>query len=310
MPALPSGKLPKGTLIPPKDYLSTQDLTFMLHDQKMLYSSNGTVWSFQTNAPVHKKDILSCIGTDCKALFPDGDNGSPCPVGEVLGRSGSELLTAQASCLPLILAYRPFALLRQRGTIVQGAVLAECRAVPTPKGDVTIAFPAAAAGCITYVTVDPARESVPVSYVEEFGGNVHMVLSIEFRQDETEGWIPKGWTARTLSPAGRLMNASRGEVSHCSINQPIPEKDFEIVFPSGTWVIEQTETKGVSKTYLVLENGAKRYLSDAEANMANYENLMHPSKLPSVRWLVASGTLLGLLVLLFVLARRVRRKYT
>ncbi len=97
-------------------------------------------------------------------------------------------------------------------------------------------------------------------------------MSIEYRQDGLQGWVPKSWVWHDFNEAGKLVSAYRYEVSKWSVNQPIPDQDFEITFPVGAWVNEHI--KGVDRVFIVLNDGTKRHFSRAEAATAEHERLM------------------------------------
>jgi hypothetical protein len=228
------GKIPGGIKFPPfppTDTVTTAEYTFLLQGKNTFYSNRGDVLS-PTGAFTPDDYSCSYDGTECRTLYTNSGIGQ-LPKGHI----SNDDTTIRQSNAVLMLIYRPFRYLRHEHGLkeIPRLSIGECRTVPIPKGTVTITFSLPADERIkTYVAVDPSREYLPVSYVHEYDKKLKSVLSIEYRQDPIQGWVPKSWGLRVFTFEGALMGIKEGTVLKCDVNTPIPAHDFEVVFPKGT----------------------------------------------------------------------------
>ncbi len=121
---------------------------------------------------------------------------------------------AEVTFIPPLLLFRPFQFLGDvHKKNISSVTLRNCRGVPNVKGIMTLAFTSGSNGdSISYVAVDPERECVPVSYILQDEGKVTFVLSIEYRQDDKQRWVPKSWQWDDLDFAGKLQSTSHVDV--------------------------------------------------------------------------------------------------
>ncbi|MFV1965064.1 MAG: hypothetical protein ACC628_06545 [Pirellulaceae bacterium] len=233
-------------------------------------------------------------------LFEGGQR--PFPGAAVYHNRMDYTTTGEYHVVTLTLVWRPLACYLPRLRIPEEAIcMRECRATPAPEGLATVAFwPPAASHWIHYVWADPARGYLPVRCLLEDSGSVIHDTSIEYRRGESGEWIPVGWSEKRFNSNGRLRDSSQFRVLDCSIDQPIPDRAFEIAIPHGTWVNEQRD--GNRTTYLVLEDGTRRYLSNHERDVRLYDELMHPRARKSRPRLRIVAAVCGGFILLIVVA--------
>lgn len=260
------------TVIPPEDTSLGLNFTYLLEGKKALYSQTGQKWDFRQNKPAPKDFSCSFDSEVLKMLFEKGDGICPqaCEFDDGAGPS----VFGESTIVPVVLVYRPFAhYLPDRQIAVETACLRECRAAPTPQALVSIAFwPVHTPDWIQYVWVDPARAYLPCRCLLEKSGNVIYDLSIEYREAESGQWVPKEWNAKHFGMDGRLESIRRTQVLECSINCSVGDEAFDITFPYGAWVHERRD--GKNRSYLVFKGGRRRYLSESERDVRQYEQLM------------------------------------
>jgi RNA polymerase sigma factor (sigma-70 family) len=130
------------------------------------------------------------------------------------------------------------------------------------------------------VWVDPARDFVPVQYTDSNDGFVRTFLKIDYLKDAELGWVPQSWTISLLDKKGETDQSEDAKVTKYSINPKIPESEFTLSLPVGTWV-QDSDSK---EEYLLRANG-KRPVLPGEFNGHNYKELLRtePPKQPIKR---------------------------
>lgn len=128
------------------------------------------------------------------------------------------------------------------------------------------------------VWVDPARDFVPVQYTESIDGSVRTFVKIDYSKDAELGWVPQSWTMILTNEKGETDRSEEAKVTKYSINRELPESEFTLNLPTGTWVSDR-DTK---EDYILRANGKRRPILPGEFNGANYEQLLHsePTKRP------------------------------
>lgn len=264
----------RGAVIPPEDTSLELNFTYLLEGKKAFYSQTGQEWSPLRNKAA-TKDFSCSLDSESEVLKILSAKGEGiCPHGMESDNVARHSLFGESTIVPLVLIYRPFThYLPDRQISVETTCLRECRAAPTPQALVSIAFwPARIPDAIQYVWVDPARKYLPCRCLVERSGNVIYDLSIEYREGESGQWVPEKWNVKRFGKDGRLESIRRTQVLEYSINRPVGDKAFDIAFPYGTWVNEHRD--GVSRSYLVFKGGRRRYLSESERDVRQYEQLM------------------------------------
>jgi RNA polymerase sigma factor (sigma-70 family) len=127
------------------------------------------------------------------------------------------------------------------------------------------------------VWVDPARDYVPVQYTDSNDGFVRTLLKIDYLKDAELGWVPQSWTTILMDKKGETDQSEDAKVTKYSINPKVPESEFTLSLPVGTWV-QDSDSK---EEYLLRANG-KRPVLPGEFNGHNYEELLRtePTKPP------------------------------
>lgn len=95
--------------------------------------------------------------------------------------------------------------------------------------------------------VDVTRGGLILKYAESVSGRPTGEVTISYRVDTENGWVPASWHGRFLNDS---INAS---VTKFNLNKPIVTGLFEIEYPSGTLVFDQDQ----SKQWRILSDGTK-----------------------------------------------------
>jgi beta-lactamase regulating signal transducer with metallopeptidase domain len=81
--------------------------------------------------------------------------------------------------------------------------------------------------------LDPARDYLPLRAHRTLNGEDRERVDIFYRVDPTFGSIPVGWKEASVGLGGALLGSATDTVTSFSINQPIPESEFEVETPPG-----------------------------------------------------------------------------
>jgi hypothetical protein len=98
------------------------------------------------------------------------------------------------------------------------------------------------------VWADPAREDLIVGWERrQFRGSTTLV-TIGYRHDEKQGWLPTRWTETRTRP--RMSRPSDETIVVCSTNERLPDAIFAPGFPPETTVLDRQtlERNFISKT--------------------------------------------------------------
>lgn len=145
-------------------------------------------------------------------------------------------------------------------------------------------------------------------------GQISVKMDITYTHDAQHGWVPSGWRIDEFKDDGTLRQSALATVTHWQINAPLDPKEFELEFPSGTWVRDFTQRSdlGDSKQYIVRENGDKRIINAADRN-ATYQQLLEtetghanlPSRSGWRRWsLIALSSIVFISCAIILLFKR------
>lgn len=112
-------------------------------------------------------------------------------------------------------------------------------------------------------------------FVGETDGVETIRVDIDYQQDPAHGWLPRGWSELWINPETKLVvESASATTSSCAVDTPVPAGRFEVSFPPGTWVTD--ETNGTQ--YLQLADGAKRTITQEELRQGvTYEEIMRSS---------------------------------
>jgi hypothetical protein len=93
---------------------------------------------------------------------------------------------------------------------------------------------------VAHIFVDAARGHLPVKFVTEGNGKVGTDFHIKYKQQEDFGWVLSESFVRLYDSRGEKTTERDVVVQNCEINKKLNKKLFEIDFPVGTPITEQT----------------------------------------------------------------------
>jgi hypothetical protein len=104
--------------------------------------------------------------------------------------------------------------------------------------------------------LDAERDFVVVRMTTVVAGQPRWQLDVTYRQDPEIGWVPSAWDYLIrIGNATEPHESGRYNVTKHEINLELSESEFDIVFPPGTRVIDNTSKQEVQ--YLIQENSVK-----------------------------------------------------
>lgn len=118
--------------------------------------------------------------------------------------------------------------------------------------------------------LDQERNYVVVRQLILSGDMPMWQLNINYRPDSEIGWIPQSWEYVIRIGKGDIINSGRYKVAHYNINPPLDANEFDISFPPGTCVHD--ESSGHYVKYVIREDGDRGRAVPANLN-PTYESL-------------------------------------
>jgi hypothetical protein len=234
-------------------------------------------------------------GTTAKAWLPKDHNAAGDPKGfinalhwwgTIKRRELEPIATAFRGLSPAMTSYPVDRLLRVDRTLsIDGAPCEESVAGITDQAEV-------------HFWLDPKQGYAVRRVRDERKNKTADQLDVRYRQEEAVGWVPVSWVWRRVSAAGDVLTTDTVEVTAMRLNEPQPAGLFNIEFPVGTVVYDQSS----NKEHQVQPDGSLIEV----VRTARPEPPAEPGRGdPFIRWLVVG---IGVLVLAGVSAYGLRRK--
>ena len=290
---------PEAVVVPPQDVVMECAITYAAKGAKLCYREKGQTWDEGTNTGSVSDYACGFDGHESALLFAKG--GRRCAIGELWHfETPDDTLVVHQNIIAIALVYRPFELVKRLGVeLAHGRLAGDGAGTARPDRE-TIIFPRGSNGDWTAeLTVDPTHNYTPTELALIRLGKTRSDLRIRYGEAPTGGPIPKGWRWMDRDDAGRLVEDRTANVTDGKINCDLPDGMFQVHFPHGAWVNEHDA--GGDRVFVVLNDGRRRYLLNAEADMNQYDQIMDPSILARrnvVRWCLFALTVLGAVALL------------
>jgi hypothetical protein len=93
----------------------------------------------------------------------------------------------------------------------------------------------------------PDQDMAVVRYVGYFKGSVEDQADVTFAKDPLLGWIPDRWTAIRFGSERKILSSATTLVARKEVNVAVPPETFDVAFPPGTKVFDNT----TKETYLI-----------------------------------------------------------
>ncbi len=119
--------------------------------------------------------------------------------------------------------------------------------------------------------LDAERGYVVVRMVTLIDGRPRWQLDVSYQPDPTVGWLPRAWEYLiAFGVSGQLHASGRYTVTKFEVNPVIDDAEFDLVFPPGTRVVDQTTGEEVQ--YVVRDDGENGRAIASSVN-PSYEEL-------------------------------------
>ena len=90
---------------------------------------------------------------------------------------------------------------------------------------------------------DPQLDHNVVRMLYTKQGKITLQIDITYARNPVCDWVPDSWVAHTYTRTGKLERRTEVRVISSKFNEPLPEDQFDIVFPPGTRVFKASENK-------------------------------------------------------------------
>lgn len=121
--------------------------------------------------------------------------------------------------------------------------------------------------------LDPLKDYCIVRSANYRNGHLKDQIDIQYDEDAEHNWVPKSWTIRI----GTQVQRSR--VVKWETNPTFKPTEFELEFPSGTFVSDQTSPtanpRWGTEEYIVRPDGSKRLVPFEEGLHHSYDELLN-----------------------------------
>lgn len=252
---------PQLPVLPPEDLSFEAPLSLLFDGDKTKYSAKWKLWRNKENDLVDYEIIRGFDGERSLEYVPTPE-ARGYPAGVIRSpKTVTPYLFDQV--LPLTLTIRPF-MLERRGFQIGNSTILNTKAIvdddvcyiiqnrPESTNEKTVA-----------VWVNPTKDFAIVGYAEMLKNVVLFKIDIDYSNNPKFGWIPKQWRINKLNRDGSVRETSRGTVADLVYNLDFPASEFQISFPSGTLVEDQTtDSKNNPPNYIVKDDGKRLILPE------------------------------------------------
>ena len=274
-PSWPIGKNPNKLTLPSRDEAFPAKFELVVAGDKVRYSHTGVAIGFKKGIIPNQLNQSVFNGKEAKSYYE--------PIAAEYGtgfisddKTNPDVKTV--SLEPILRNLRPFHpsmgfatfasmldpsvfRLQSQHALVRGRSCLILERRPTPPDPYTERF-----------YLDPDRDCVIIRSNLLLAGKLVYELDItELKQDIV--WVPVEWKSHRYDRDGRLESSITANVTDFSINKDIPDEEFNIEFPPGTWVKVRKGGKIVEQ-FIQREGGQKRLITPEEEG-ASYAQLLN-----------------------------------
>lgn len=135
--------------------------------------------------------------------------------------------------------------------------------------------------------LDLNRKFVPLRVTSVTDGHVIIKIAMRYEREGELFWIPSGWTSTWFTRQGKVMTVSEIRDVDATINEPVPDKTFQIEFPVGTVI---TDKRKGNQHFIVQKNGSWSPY-DPHTALIDKRKAMIAAQQPGgmMPWLVGAG---------------------
>ncbi len=252
---------PQLPVLPPHDLSFEAPLSLIFDGDKSKYSAKWKLWRNKEKDLVDYEIIRSFDGERSLEYVPTPE-ARGYPAGVI--RSPKTMIPYLFDqVLPLTLTIRPF-MLEKRGFQIGKSTILKTKAIV----DDDICYiiqnrPESTNAKTVAVWVNPTKDFAIVGYAEMLKNVVLFKIDIDYSNNAKFGWVPMTWRINKLNRDGSVRETSRGAAADFVYNVDFLDSEFQISFPSGTWVEDQTtDSKNNPPNYIVKDDGKRLILPE------------------------------------------------
>jgi len=278
-------------LQPPEDTLVKNKVRISFDTDRLIYQYDGWGWQGDKGRMVPDKYIGTFDGAVNKLYWPPLETRQQ---GEgIVEKRDTHPNEGNVFFRALILAYRPFHMRMGALTINNYDLLDSYGVI---NGRTCNVLEDKGSELRRSVWTDPARDHVPVKYLEAVGEKKAIFLETEYDPHPEVGWVPKQWKMTWINSDGSLNFSAVATVDKYDINVPLDKSEFEVNFDKGTTVEDRVDRQ----VYDIMPDGTKQIHTTSPP----------PANFSTVLWFVLAANAIFVCTLVFAWAWRKRRGST
>jgi hypothetical protein len=260
--------LEPGEVVPPTDVTFDAASSVSMDGEKVRLYRDDHQWSGAAKAYTSCPVVSVFDGKSGRDFWSKGRGGQfSYPLGNIKG--GPALYIDGPYLNAVGLAYRPFSFrvfiakpdsltLTGRKSVLGGKQCLELELAPGGEA-------------VQRLWVDPTRDYAIVRSFLVVRGRVITRMDIRYVNEPKEIRLD-GWDSSQFGTDGKLEKAQRVRVTNCEINPPIESSEFDIDFPPGTKVIDQTTP--IAPTYYIVRDGGRKRIIEPHELRIPYKELI------------------------------------
>jgi hypothetical protein len=261
---LKDSPIPKAEMLDPKSKMGTslpEDLVLESTNRLVIqgtmtrYEGAHPVWQVEIGKPLPHRALNVTNSKGAKMFYPEGMGGRDTRPRGAIPLAPSNHYLQMPYTIPLGLAYRGL----DRNFTSSPTQLFKPSPTRQRIGE---------RECIEYACqpakdfrksyfVDPQLDHNFVRILSVRQGKVTMQTDITYARNAVCEWVPDSWVVYFYTDAGKLQRRTEVRVVSSKFNEPLPDDQFDVVFPPGTRVWKASE----SQYYRVQADGSFRLLS-------------------------------------------------
>ncbi|WP_146444116.1 hypothetical protein [Botrimarina colliarenosi] len=200
---------------------------------RVAWSRQGDAWDTRAGGIVRKDRVAAFNGEESRILYRNAKQ----PIGFQNG-SGKphEIVANHGEINPIYYATDPQSLLTLKGYILPRSRITSHASVSSNVKTAVLEVQNTYPQLAVKIVVNPEAGGRVESLREVLDGTVLREVSLQYREDAQVGWIIDSWTTDYFDSEGEPTLKISGEVTEASVNVPIQDSEFEVLFPEGTHV--------------------------------------------------------------------------
>jgi hypothetical protein len=267
---------------PPRDYLVKGTSGVSLDGAKLRYSYDHQQWD-PRGKKLYAEQYVDVFDGEFFKFLQDPASGQDSHASAAVRKHQASESALQFPILPLILAFRgvhPQFFRDLPKFEITGKIMAI-----SGRPCLELVRDAGPPGQREFLYLDQNRSYVVVKEMIVHGGPPECQLDLTYAADELVGWVPKSWEyVMRFGKDHQFVNSGRNAVLRYELNPAMDESEFDIVFPPGTLV--HNETSGDDLLSVVQDNGESG--TELAAGLDPSYEALRKAGPPTNRWMLVT----------------------